>query len=276
MKKLLLLLLILLDVYAKNPLIYAQVGDEIYNFENDLKFLNIKINFLEFNLFLEKLEKTKQLGYQLDKNITKDQSEIYLDSLRELKSEYKRLKYVINIDLNNNIYKDIKTLNDSNLTWIKDNQIVKLSLYSFDINDSIKVSTNESIHSTLPYFRNMLLNSRENNTSISYCLNELTALNVWLKKIQQDIYICNKVEYFKQINQYRLRTIKECQPISKNLSDVWAIRSKKVYAMYQKKFEKSCVYNKPKDVNITKADISELEIFEDLDDESLSFDEDGH
>jgi len=86
MRKLLLLLLLSTLLLAKNPIIYASLGDTIYNNApkiNKLKNIDaFKIYAIRIDDYIKKVKKCKQEGFVLDKRDDAKLRQSYLNKLR--------------------------------------------------------------------------------------------------------------------------------------------------------------------------------------------------
>jgi len=92
MKKLLLTLLISVPMYAQNPVIFAALGDVIYNDADkfgQLADLTIMHDYKPvIDDYLESVEKSKKMGFAVDSNDTAIDAKGYLKELRLLSTKH--------------------------------------------------------------------------------------------------------------------------------------------------------------------------------------------
>jgi len=145
MYKLLLLTFLFTFSFAKNPIVYAALGDIIYNNVDKIaKLKNIEIykeNRKDINLYLSDVKKTKKYGFDIQKNLKKDKN-IYLNQLRKLSK--KNDFYIRNIDekfhlsMKENNYKLFMDLVNNNL--IDESYKNSILEYYFKHSSNIKLS----------------------------------------------------------------------------------------------------------------------------------------
>ncbi|SFV54160.1 hypothetical protein MNB_SM-7-1021 [hydrothermal vent metagenome] len=156
MKRIFLLLTVAVTLFAKNPTIFASLGDTIYN--NAAKIEKLK-EIKEYSPFFKRIEDyvksvraVKKLGFAIETGKIELDKKIYLDKLREFKKTndffIRNVNFLFEKALKTKNYELVMNLLDTGLIDIKQNRDRLLRFYednkgSFELRGVLKELVNE-------------------------------------------------------------------------------------------------------------------------------------
>jgi len=145
-KFLLLILLLISGLYAKNPIVYAALGDTIYNNAQKIEKLKsidvYKSKIKDIDEYLLNVRQTKKEGFALEKNNANISKKRYLQKLRRLSSindfYMRSIDKNFRLSMKHNDYKLFtKMINENLLDESYKNDILD---FYFDNSDKIKAT----------------------------------------------------------------------------------------------------------------------------------------
>ncbi len=219
-----LLLPFLLWATPHYPFLFSSVSDKIYQHLDGYKQL-VKIeyfstNCIELREYINELELLKKEGFRLEVDASSPLKNSYAKSIRNQEEKLKQINNKISKKLavlfKNKEYSILILLKESSLEFVKNSYEVSFATEAFESpsNKNETIERQISLESSLSILKDKLIKSRDINSSLSACLNDITSINYFMIQVDKEILqnnSCKALKYINNLQEYDRSSQASCK-----------------------------------------------------------------
>jgi len=197
------------------PFLFSSVSDKIYQHLDGYKQL-IKIeyfntNCIELREYINELELLKKEGFKLEMDLSSPLKNSYAKSIRNQEEKLKQINDKISKKLaelfKNKEYSILILLKESSLEFVKNSYEVSFAkeAYESPLNQNKTIESQISLESSLSILKDKLIKSRDANSSLSACLNDITSINYFMIQVDKESLLnkpCKAIKYIDYLQEY--------------------------------------------------------------------------
>jgi len=215
LKFLILLLPFYLWANPHYPLIFSAVSDKIYQHLDGYKELieieYFSTNCIELKEYINELELLKKEGFRVEMDLTSPLKNSYAKSIRNQNNRINYINDKISKKLaeafKNKEYNILILLKESSLDFVKNSYEVSFAkeAYESPLKQNETIESQISLESSLSILKDKLIKSRDANSSLSACLNDITSINYFMIQVDRESLLnkpCKAIKYIDYLQEY--------------------------------------------------------------------------
>ncbi len=235
------------------PFIFSSVSDKIYQHLDGYKEL-IEIeyfsnNCIELREYITELELLKKEGFRVEIDLSSPLKNSYAKSIRNQEDKLKHINDKISKKLaellENKEYSILILLKESSLDFVKNSYEVSFAKEAYESpqKQNETIESQISLESSLSILKDKLIKSREVNSSLSACLNDITSINYFMIQVDKESLLnkpCKALKYIGNLQEYDRNSQLSCKE-EISYYDKWHTKSESYRTTLLLKLRDSCV-----------------------------------
>lgn len=257
MKLLTLLLPFYLWATPHYPFLFSSVSDKIYKHLDGYKQL-LTIEYftthcLELSEYIEELELLKKEGFRLEMDLSSPLKNSYAKSLRNQEEKLREIDEKISRELaelfKNREFTILILLQESSLNFVRNSYEVSFAkeAYASPQKQNEAMESQISLESSLTILKDKLVKSRDLNSSLSACLNDIASINYFMIAVDKERLKsrpCKALKYIENLQEYDRSSQLSCKD-EISYYDKWQTKSEAYRTTLLLELRNSCGLSSP-------------------------------